>query len=175
MALVAALLTQKQAAKDQRRRDRDAEREEVRGTLEAIATELEVFKKIFLDDFKKGFNKPNPQTSLADSIKFARIDQSLFSVFDSNAAILGRVTDAALRHKIVATYVRLKALINTVNHYTERQAFWESVRHQPSIGGGLLETQGEVEAWAGGVQQHILKLETEIPDLLSDIRKYLDS
>jgi hypothetical protein len=170
-----ALRAQEQAAKDQRTRDRETESETISGTLEAIATEVEIFKVKFLDAFKRVFEVANPEASPADSIKFARMNQSLFSVFDSNAAIVGRIPDAKLRRKIVATYITLKALVDVVNHYTEKQEEWTRISHQSNIpGGGILELKGGVEKWAGNIRRYIPDLENEIIDLLAEIRKYLD-
>jgi hypothetical protein len=170
-----ALRAQEQAAKDQRTRDRETESETISGTLEAIATEVEIFKVKFLDAFKRVFEIANPDKSPADSIKFARVKQSLFSVFDSNAAIVGRIPDAELRRKIVATYITLKALVDVVNHYTEKQEEWTRISHQSNIpGGGILELKGGVEKWAGNVRRFIPELEEEIIDLLGEIKKYLD-
>jgi len=51
MTVCAAILAQKQATKDQRRRDRETEIETIRGILEANVTEVELFKSQFLNGF----------------------------------------------------------------------------------------------------------------------------
>ena len=66
-----ALLAQKGAAKDQRQRDQDMERRAINGTLQAIATEVELFKVKFLDGFARIFIEPNPQTPRAHLPKVA--------------------------------------------------------------------------------------------------------
>jgi hypothetical protein len=168
------LLAQEQAAKDQRIGDRDTEREAIKGTLQAIATEVEIFKVKFLDAFKKVFKEPDPVASPASLASIARSGHSFFCVFESNAAMLGRVTDQVLRRKIVATYTCLKAIVDVVNHYSERREFWANLSHQTdSI--GISEAKGEVEGWADNVRGNIPELETEIGDPLADIRKYLSA
>jgi hypothetical protein len=96
-ALIGGLMTgwftlraQKQAAKDQRMRDRETEREAINGTLEAIATEVEVFKVKFLDSFERVFTEPDSGTPFRHLPKVASLRQNLCSVFDSNAAVLGK-------------------------------------------------------------------------------------
>ena len=80
-----------------------------------------------------------------------------------------------MRRKIVSTYTTLKALVDVVNHYAERRDRWESVRYQPSPGGGLGDIEAKVQAWALNIREKIPELETEIADLLGEIRKYVDS
>jgi hypothetical protein len=169
-----ALRAQEQAAKDQRTRDRDTEREMVRGTLEAIATEVEVFKVTFLDGFEDVFRPFDPGRPFAHLPKVIPLKQGLSIVFDSNAAVLGRINDAALRRKVVVTYVELKAIIDVVNHYAKRRELFETVRYQPSAAGGPDQVKEEVETWAKNVREHIPKLQKKIADLLAEIRNYLD-
>jgi hypothetical protein len=169
-----ALLAQKQAAKDQRTRDRDTERETVRGTLEAIATEVEVFKVTFLDGFEEVFRPFDLGRPFVHLPQVIPLQQGLSIVFDSNAAVLGRINDAALRRKAVATYVELKAIIDVVNHYAKRRELFESVRYQPSAAGGPDPVKAEIETWAKNVREHIPILQKKIEDLLTEIRKYLD-
>ena len=97
-----SLVAQQQASKDQRKRDVDAERRAINGALEAIATEVEVFKVKFLDAFVLTFKEFTPQTPRAHLPKLPPLTQNLPVVFDSNAAVLGRISDAALRCQIVA-------------------------------------------------------------------------
>jgi hypothetical protein len=104
------------------------------------------------------------------------LSQPLSIVFDSNAAALGRISDAPLRHKIVATYIKLKAIVDIVNHYAKRREFFEDIRSRanPNQLGRAVEVKGELERWAKNIRQHIPELQTEIADLLVEIRKYLD-
>lgn len=167
-------LTQKQAAKDQRRRDRETERQTLKGTLQAIEAEIEAFKLNFLDGFDQVFTAPDAQTPDAHLPKVASLRQNLSSVFDSNAAVLGRIADAQLRRKIVATYAKLKAIVDVINYYAERREFWENVRYQQEVIGAN-ELRAEAETWAGNVRRSAPELETDIADLLGHIRKYLNS
>jgi hypothetical protein len=59
--------------------------------------------------------------------RVARTSQSFFIVFDSNAAALGRLTDAALRREFVATYLSLLVFSDVVNHYAEAVKIWVDI------------------------------------------------
>jgi len=169
-----AVLAQMLASNAQRKRDRQTERATLRGTLEAIATELEVFKTHFLDGFEDMFSEPKPGTSKEHHLReVAPLHQKLSIVFDSNAAVLGRLPDASLRRKIVATYVKLKATIDVVNEYAERRKNSVTASLQPSPGGGLLGIRGDVEQWAGNVRRFVPILQKEIDELLDGITNYL--
>jgi hypothetical protein len=168
-----AILTQFLSTLWQRKSERVAERRAIDGVLQAMSTEVELFKDKFLNGFEDVFREPN---SLAPSVhlpKVALLSQNLSTVFDSNAAVLGRLTNATLRRKIVATYMTLKAIVDVVNHYSERRAFWESVRYQENVM-GINEIKGEAQTWAERIRRNVPELQNEITDLLVEIRKYLD-
>jgi hypothetical protein len=158
----------------QRKSERDAEDRMLSGVLQAIATEVELFKVKFLDSFELVFREPDPQMPAAHLPKVASLTQNLSTVFDSNAVVLGRIPDAALRRKTVATYLKLKAMVDVVNHYAAQRDSWESIRYQPSPGGGINERRAEVETWAERIRRNVPELESEIIDLLADIGKYLE-
>src|SRR5262245_31509049 len=111
-----AVFTQFLSTLWQRKSERDAEERIIIGVLQAIATEVELFRVKFLDAFKLTFRDSNPQTLRIHLPKVASQTQNLSAVFDSNAAALGRISDATLRRKIVGTYMKLKAMVDLVNH-----------------------------------------------------------
>lgn len=88
--------------------------------------------------------------------------------------MLGRVTDAELRGKIVSTYLTLKAVVDTVNHYEERRAAWEKISSTKDVI-GINESRAEAEKWAQKIQKRIPELQAEMAELIADIRKYLES
>ncbi len=79
-----ALRAQKQAAKDQRDRERETEREAVIGTLKAIQAELDYLKTNCFDPLQKQIKDRK-----SGVIHTKRIDQNYFTVFESNAGLLG--------------------------------------------------------------------------------------
>jgi len=117
-AVVAQLLSSVWQSKS----ERSAERRVTNGILQAVTTELEVFKVKYPDAFARMFDE-----SQSGIPKVAMINQNVFSVFDSNAAALGRITDPALRRKIVSVYTGLKAIVDTVNHYSQQRTLWSEV------------------------------------------------
>ena len=165
------LIAQNNAAKDQRKRDREAGQEALKGTLQAIETEVDMFKRKFLDAFERVFLDPEPQRNLP---KFVSLKRNVSVVFDSNAAMLARVADAGLRGKIVSTYLTLKAVVDTVNHDEERRAAWEKISTTTDLI-GINEIKGEAERWAQKIRKRIPELQAEIADLLAGIRKYVES
>lgn len=166
--------SQGQSNKAQRRRDREADNEQIKGTLQAIATELEAFKARFVDGFRKNFVEPDQQEPYAHLPKIVGFRHPYFVVFDNNASLLGRVTNAALRRKIVSTYVELKAVVDVIGHYAERRDYWERIRYQEEFRDREVAKE-EIENWAERIRNSIPDLEQEISGLLVDIRKYLGS
>ena len=102
-----SLFVQWQAARYQRKRDRETEREAVNRTLQAAATEFDTFRAKFLQALKRDFVEPDPNAPFIHLPKVPLLAQPFFAVFDSNAAVLGLVMDTALRHQIVVTYLRM--------------------------------------------------------------------
>jgi hypothetical protein len=170
-----AVLTQFLSTLWQRKSERDAESRMVIGVLQAIETEVELFKVKFLDAFKLTFREPNPQTQRIHLPKVASQTQNLAAVFDSNAAALGRISNARLRRKIVGTYMKLKAIVDLVNHYAAERDSFERIRLQPSPTGGISELQADLETWAEKIRRNIPELAEGIGDLLAEIKNYLEA
>ena len=164
--------SQGQSNKAQRRRDRETDNEQIKGTLHAIATELETFKVRFVDGFRENFVEPDQQKPYDHLPKIVGFRHPYFVVFDSNASLLGRVTNAALRREIVSTYVKLKAVVDVISHYAERRDYWERIRYQQEFCDREVAKK-EIENWAERIRNSIPDLEKEISDLLVNIRKYL--
>jgi hypothetical protein len=79
-----------------------------------------------------------------------------------------------LRGKIVSTYLTLKAVVDTVNHYEERRAAWEKINTTPDKI-GINEIRAEAEGWAQKIQRRVPDLQAEIADLILNMRKYIES
>jgi hypothetical protein len=72
-----AVLTQFLSSRWQRKSERDAEARIVIGVLQAIETEVELFRAKFLDAFKLTFREPNPETPRIHLPKVASQTQNL--------------------------------------------------------------------------------------------------
>ena len=105
-----ALKAQRQAALDQRERDRETEREALCGTLRAIQAELKSLKSDNLEPFKK---RLTARPLGAFGTKTAH--ENYFSVFESNAALLGKIEEAELITRIVSVYGQAKGFIDNIN------------------------------------------------------------
>lgn len=71
------LIAQNKAAKDQRKRDRETGQEALKGTLQAIETEVDMFKRKFLDAFEKVFLGPEVQRTSSHLPKIASLKQNV--------------------------------------------------------------------------------------------------
>jgi hypothetical protein len=146
-----ALRAQKQAAEHQRLRDLETERRAVSSVLQAIGTELTVLTRDFLerlqqaDDARElGFQISGP------------LSRNYFAVFESNAAMLGRIEDRDLRERIISTYGSAKSLFDHLNYYS-RQSDAGNVK--------LDELEQKIRA-------HIAVIQTMVSDVQKTILEY---
>jgi hypothetical protein len=150
-----ALRAQKQAAEDQRQRDLEAERRTINSTLQAIGTELTVLKADFLDTLQQVYDGREDRCERAFEIR-GPLSRNYFAVFESNAAMLGKIGDKDLREKIIRVYGSTKSLFDYLNYYsrqsdTEKDAKLEEL--EPKIRAQIEEIQKSVS----DVQKMILK------------------
>jgi len=110
-----ALRAQKQAAEDQRQRDVEAERRTINSTLQAIGTELTVLKTDFLDRLQQVYDGRERGFQIRGPLS-----RNYFAVFQSNAAMLGKIDDKDLREKIIRVYGSAKSLFDYLNYYSRQ-------------------------------------------------------
>lgn len=118
-----ALRAQKQAAEDQRQRDQETEQRTVKGTLQAIATELRVLKRENFDELQETLNERQNLTPLA----MTRTEQNYFIVIESNAGALGRINDEKLREDIIRVYGHAKGLMDSLNAHFRDAEHWREI------------------------------------------------
>ena len=150
-----ALRAQKQAAEDQRRRDVEAERWTINSTLQAIATELTVLKADFLDRLQQVYDGREDWRQPGFQIR-GPLSRNYFAVFQSNAAMLGKIGDKDLREKIIRVYGSAKSLFDYLNYYsqqndTEKDAKLEEIEQK------IRAEIEEIQKMVSDVQQMILK------------------
>ena len=114
-----ALRAQKQAAEDQRQRDVEAERRTINSTLQAIGTELTVLKADFLDRLQQVYDGREDRSERGFQIR-GPLSRNYFAVFESNAAMLGKIGDNDLREKIIRVYGSAKSLFDYLNYYSRQ-------------------------------------------------------
>ena len=146
---------QKQAAEDQRQRDVQAERRTVNSTLQAIGTELTVLKVDLLDRLQQMYDGRRDPDEPGFQVR-GRLSRNYFAVFESNAGMLGRITDEDLREKIIRVYGSAKSLFDYLNYYsleseTGKDAKLEALEQK------LRAQIEEIQAMVSDVQKMILK------------------
>jgi hypothetical protein len=178
-----AVHAQKQAVKEQRASDLEAERRAVNGTLQAIKPELEVFNAELVTGLKGKFGdwdkqkQGNQQQDQREPFDIPPVTHNYFIVYDLNAGMLGRITKAELTKSIVTTYARAKGLMDAVNYYAPR--YQERDRLSHGTGSEPARAQGMdsgLRKWANEIiRERLEAVEKELPGLLEDIQAYLQS
>jgi hypothetical protein len=114
-----ALRAQKQAAEDQRQRDVEAERRMINSVLQAVGTELTVLKTDFLDRLQQVYEGREDLRERGFEVR-GSLSRNYFAVFQSNAAMLGKIGDKDLREKIIRVYGSAKSLFDFLNYYSRQ-------------------------------------------------------
>jgi hypothetical protein len=129
MTLIAAVLVQEQAAKNQRRRDLETERRRIKNLLQAIRAELTVLKSHNLDLLQTKLKEraERQKSGFSQSpLAMPPTKQNHFVVFESNGAALG-IEEPLL---VALTSVELHRAVNTSAPQRRRfPAFLPTVCH----------------------------------------------
>jgi hypothetical protein len=118
------VLAQDKAIRAQRQSVQDADAREVSGILKAIEEELSDVDGWFIDWLEQTLKERTQQP-----LNITPIHQNPFTIFDANAAAIGKIADPELRQMIIRSYIRAKTLLDLVNHYSEKYIVWEQIRH----------------------------------------------
>jgi hypothetical protein len=166
-----AVLAQLLSNGAQRRRDRKTERQAVTATLEAMEAELEAFQKGVLDELSGIFKDWDQKWLSQVPINLPPVNQNYFTVFESNAATIGRIKDPQLRQNMVNVYSTAKGLVDAVSYNTQKYWIWERLRCAPNAS-ETKEATDDLIRWASSIRAQVGKLQTVIPELLSRIEDY---
>ena len=175
-----ALFAQKQAAKDQRQRDQEAERRAVNGTLRAIKTELETFQNAFVKGMDEVLKKWDERYRNQTPVNLPSITQNYFIVFDASAAALGRIENEELRQNILGAFYEAKSLIEAINSLHQKYQSYEAfsrIREAPDehLRNQLNTLKADLFLWTNDViRLKHRRLQEKVPGVLNDIEKYLD-
>lgn len=111
---------------------------------------------------------------------FYPVTQEYFTVYASNATLIGRVTNPSLRQRIVKAYALARSIIDAYrlnNVYVEKfeQFSWMDIQ-QPGAGWKQRATsQAQVMAeYATVLKRHHYELKAEVQALLQDLRQQTD-
>lgn len=166
-----AVLAQIVANWAQRRRDRKTEHQAVTATLEAMEAELEAFQKGVLDELSGIFKDWDQKWLGQVPINLPSVNQNYFTVFESNAATIGRIKDPQLRQNVVNVYSTAKGLVDAVTYSTQKYWIWERLRRVANTSGSQ-EATDDLIRWANVIRVQVGKLQTAVPELLNRIEDY---
>lgn len=101
----------RETLKAQEQRDEKRQKEIILGFLQAIEEELHVLWNLYLEEF--GVSWKNFEEG-KEEVFYVRvsISQDYFTIYHSNADLIGQIPDLDLRRKIVEVYTSLKAIID---------------------------------------------------------------
>jgi hypothetical protein len=175
MTIFAAIRTQKQTAKDQRQRDREAERRAANDILRALETELRAINELPIQGAATALkNWETNYRSQGIPLSISATNQNYFVIFDSSAAALGRIEDNELRRKIIDAYDRAKGFVDAVNHHNQQYQEWDRLRRGGPYAHLAQQLVPELQRWTDEViRGQLARLQKLIPELLDDIEKYL--
>jgi hypothetical protein len=150
------------------------ERRSIHGMLQALDTELTVFKTDFLDRMKqmcddvdevrrRGLGSRGP-------LSITSSKQNYHVVFESNAAMLGRIGDEKLRERIIRIYGSNKSLFDYLNYYS-RQSDALAQLAQPTQEGNALF--GKLEELEQKIKAQIEEMQKDLPRVQEAVRGYL--
>ena len=172
------LRAQKQAAKDQRQRDVEAERRAITGTLQAIAAELRVLKTRNFDVLgstlkdRADIRSQSGRNDFPPPLAMSYTEPNRLAVFESNAGILGKLEDAKLREQVIWVYELVRCVIDSLNADSREFVHWrslpESSPEKRAVGDMLLRLEGSILI-------ELADLQRESDELLRMIDEYLRS
>lgn len=129
---LATFIVGHQAVSAQKARDADAERAQIRATLQAIRDEVTVLCEVHMTAAGASIKEASPAAPIE---LFYPVSANYFTAFEANADRIGRVENDVLRCQIIRTYVHFKALFDTVrlnNHFVERLEHAEALHRAAS-------------------------------------------
>lgn len=124
-----AVLAQNNAIRAQRESDREAEEREVNGVLKSIEVELNEIEHGFLAPLEAAFPESGKSDQSGLPLKTPSVNQSLFTIYDSNAGKIGKIADAKTRHLIVRVYTSAKLTVDILDEYNRTYKAWDRLRH----------------------------------------------
>ena len=171
------LAGQQMANRAQRRRDQEAEREAVKAVLRAINAELKTFNEKALIRLEEIFKaRADSPIETLKPLGIAPLKQNYFIVFDSNAAALGKINDPInpeLLGNIVTTYSAARSLLDSINYNNQRYQDWERLTRVPGTPELHAMTEN-LKDFADEIRASVVKLQTNVTNLVAQIEKYVN-
>ena len=129
------------AARHDRQQKKQESRELLQSILEAISTELEVLFSRYMKTMGCIITALTPDQVLNT---YYSVTEKYFTMFDSNAKLLGQLKNKELRNSIISTYIDMKGLIEGFKLNNGRMKEYEIFRSNDMTGADPL-TQAKLQ------------------------------
>lgn len=158
----------------QRERDNDARKAAVHGFLQAVHDEVETLWETYSAGAGGKVDALGENQPIAISYP---VTHDYFTVYNSNAFLLGQVSDADLRKMIVVTYTKAKGLIDSYrmnNQLLQQYEYWYFL-HQETQNPIHLENAHShwtrLTQYASAVKRQHHDVKSNVATLLRSLRK----
>ncbi|MCO7223688.1 hypothetical protein [Pleionea sp. CnH1-48] len=105
--------------------DKENQSVEVNNILDSLYDEINALVKLYKKNIGNQIKK-HPSNQVFDHYFFAKSDY--FTVYESNATLLAKLSDPELKKLIIETYLWFKSVIDTLELNNERMAKFEEAR-----------------------------------------------
>lgn len=156
--------------RDEKRRD-----ESVKGVLQALHNEIETLWHRYAESVG------NHIAALPEGEPFAiyyGADQNYFTIYNSNANLIGQINDGDLRKSIVTTYTQAKALLDSYQMNNHLLGEWETlhwaIQEKPENGNMSMRAASAHKVlveYAQSLKASHEELEVSVQDLLHRLHK----
>lgn len=147
----------------------------IRGVLQGLHDEIETLWDIYTERVGKIVETlPNGQGFEGYWV----VSQDYFTVYSSNAHLIGQITDVDLRKEIISTYTIAKSLLDTFRmnnelvNRLEQSALLANETNKEEHKQLVLMRRQQVSLYAVGLKQIHADLKTRTSSLLRSLRKY---
>ena len=152
----------------------DSQNQTVQGVLQAIHDEIEVLWERYMTSI--GFQLEALPTG-SGFLFYWPVLHDYFTVYNSNAHLIGYISDVNLRHAIVKTYTLSKALVDSYRMNNEilirrdnAYSIWQRTKTQDDLN-FLNQHLLQLQSYAPGLKEIHKQLKSEVENLLRELRK----
>lgn len=150
----------------------------VNGFLRSIHAELQTLLLLYEGEFKEALE------NLEEGEMFAYhypLHQEYFTVYDTNGILIGQIPDDELRKVIIATYLKMKSLIDSHLHNNQMLDKYAEVQRLETIHDTSIFMEDHIafirknlEAYGTEIKQNYLQLRQDVSDLLTRLDKHIE-
>lgn len=146
----------------------------INGLLQAMHDELETIWDRYKDTIGSRLESLPQNEPL---LSYYIIGQDYFTIYNSNAFLIGHIGDADLRIKIVRVYTAARGLVDSFrmnNELIQRYEYWHNlyqVTQSQTDYNRFISYYSSLTKYADGLRQQHNSLKQSISDLLRELRK----